>query len=64
MQDHDSANYEKVSARPVKSFLVEMLIRDIKLEESVLDLLDNCVDGILRTKKPKMVYLIIGPRKR
>jgi hypothetical protein len=26
-----------------------MLTRDIKLEESILDLLDNCVDGILRT---------------
>ena len=38
-----------VSARPVKSFFVSMLTRDIKLEEAILDLLDNCVDGILRT---------------
>ncbi|OGN90086.1 MAG: hypothetical protein A2Z74_00230 [Chloroflexi bacterium RBG_13_46_9] len=28
-----------------------MLTRDIKLEEAILDLLDNCVDGILRTGK-------------
>ena len=40
---------ESVSARPVKSFFVSMLTRDIKLEEAILDLLDNCVDGVLRT---------------
>ena len=28
-----------------------MLTRDIKLEEAILDLLDNCVDGILRSKR-------------
>ena len=37
-----------VSARPVKSFFVSMLTRDIKLEDAIMDLLDNCVDGILR----------------
>ncbi|MBM4044777.1 MAG: hypothetical protein FJ279_06675 [Planctomycetes bacterium] len=41
--------YEPVDASPVKSFFVSMLTRDIKLEEAILDLLDNCVDGILRT---------------
>jgi hypothetical protein len=40
--------YEPVDASPVKSFFVSMLTRDIKLEEAILDLLDNCVDGILR----------------
>ena len=44
---------ETVSAAPVKSFFVTMLTRDIKLEEAILDLLDNCVDGILRNAKPK-----------
>ena len=39
-----------VSAAPVKSFFVSMLTRDIKLEEAILDLLDNCVDGIIRSK--------------
>ena len=43
--------YGSVSAAPVKSFFVSMLTRDIKLEEAILDLLDNCVDGILRTKR-------------
>jgi hypothetical protein len=45
--------YGPVDASPVKSFFVHMLTRDIKLEEAILDLLDNCVDGILRSKKRK-----------
>ncbi len=44
-------NYQPVDASPVKSFFVSMLTRDIKLEEAILDLLDNCVDGVLRSKK-------------
>lgn len=43
--------YHPVSAAPVKSFFVSMLTRDIRLEEAILDLLDNCVDGILRSKQ-------------
>ncbi|MDR1291258.1 MAG: ATP-binding protein [Planctomycetaceae bacterium] len=39
----------KISAEPVKSFFVSMLTRDIHLEDAILDLLDNCVDGILRS---------------
>lgn len=42
-------NYTSVNASPVKSFFVTMLTRDIKLEDAILDLLDNCVDGILRS---------------
>ena len=42
--------YLPVDASPVKSFFVHMLTRDISLEESILDLLDNCVDGILRSR--------------
>lgn len=43
-------SYEPVDASPVKSFFVHMLTRDIRLEEAILDLLDNCVDGILRSQ--------------
>jgi hypothetical protein len=42
--------YEPLDAFPVKSFFVSMLTRDIQLEDAVLDLLDNCIDGILRSK--------------
>src|SRR5262245_30422847 len=41
--------YAPVNASPVKQFFVTMLTRDIQLEEAILDLLDNCVDGILRS---------------
>lgn len=43
----------RVSAAPTKSFFVSMLTRDIKLEDAVLDLLDNCVDGINRLGKKR-----------
>lgn len=46
-------NNETVDAEPVKSFFVSMLTRDISLADSILDLLDNCVDGVLRSKKRK-----------
>ncbi len=36
-------------AAPTKNFFVNMLTRDIELQDSLLDLLDNCVDGILRS---------------
>lgn len=41
----------KINASPVKSFFIEMLTRDIDLVDAILDLLDNCVDGILRQGK-------------
>lgn len=37
-----------VSAFPAKRFFVEMLTRDIELQDAILDMLDNCVDGALR----------------
>ena len=43
--------YDTVDAPPVKSFFVEMLTRDVELVDAILDLLDNCVDGILRQKE-------------
>lgn len=52
MSKTKSLQYEPVNASPVKSFFVHMLTRDIKLEEAILDLLDNCVDGILRSHAP------------
>ena len=50
MNRSQQGRYESVDASPVKSFFVSMLTRDIQLEEAILDLLDNCVDGILRSK--------------
>lgn len=38
-----------VHAAPAKRFFVEMLTRDIELSDAILDLLDNCVDGAIRS---------------
>src|ERR1051325_5693373 len=38
-----------IVASPTKAFFVRMLTRDIDLRYAILDLLDNCVDGIVRT---------------
>ena len=40
-----------IKASPAKRFFVEMLTRDIALEDAILDLLDNCVDGAMREQK-------------
>ena len=38
-----------INASPTKNFFVDMLTRDIDLTDAILDLLDNCIDGIQRT---------------
>lgn len=40
----------KAVAKPTKNFFVHMLTRDIELQDALLDLLDNCVDGIIRSE--------------
>jgi hypothetical protein len=39
---------KELKANPAKGFFIDMLTRDISLEDAILDLLDNCVDGALR----------------
>lgn len=36
------------NARPSKEFFVGMLTRDIELQDAILDLIDNCIDGVHR----------------
>ena len=36
---------------PTKRFFVNMITRDIHLEDAIIDLLDNCVDGFTRNLK-------------
>lgn len=43
---------DTISAAPTKRFFVSMLVRDIALEDAVLDLLDNCIDGVIRAANP------------
>jgi Histidine kinase-, DNA gyrase B-, and HSP90-like ATPase len=42
-----------VDASPAKAFFVEMITRDIELQDAILDLLDNCIDGVRRIGKTK-----------
>ncbi|PQO35879.1 ATP-binding protein [Bremerella cremea] len=44
---------KRINAGPTKRFFVEMLTRDIALVDAILDLLDNCVDGVIRDLKRK-----------
>ncbi len=41
----------RANAYPTKSFFMEMLTRDIDLNDAILDLLDNCLDGAVRQKQ-------------
>ena len=42
---------ETANGFPTKEFFVGMLTRDIALSDAILDLLDNCLDGVVRQKK-------------
>jgi Histidine kinase-, DNA gyrase B-, and HSP90-like ATPase len=44
-----------IDASPTKTFFVDMLTKDIELEDAILDLLDNCIDGIQRSIGSKKV---------
>lgn len=43
---------------PQKRFFVSMLTRDISLEDAIMDLVDNSVDGVMRLKKNKDEWLL------
>lgn len=45
----DDNKKKKASADPTKHFFVEMITRDITLEDSILDLIDNSVDSAWRS---------------
>jgi Histidine kinase-, DNA gyrase B-, and HSP90-like ATPase len=45
---------KSVPSTPAKSFFVSMLTRDIELQDAILDLLDNCVDGAIRSRSKDM----------
>ncbi|QYX55948.1 ATP-binding protein [Roseovarius sp. SCSIO 43702] len=43
----------EAETKPSKSFFVSMLTRDIDLRDAILDLLDNCIDGAVRSGEAK-----------
>lgn len=38
------------NVNPTKGFFINMLTRDIELNDAILDLLDNCLDGVVRIR--------------
>ncbi|OCH07067.1 ATP-binding protein [Aliivibrio fischeri] len=53
-------NQEKINANPTKDFFIEMLTRDIELDKSILDLIDNSIDAasIANVEEPKIEVFI------
>jgi hypothetical protein len=41
---------DTVNAHPTKTFFLEMFTRDITLEDAILDLIDNAVDALCRSR--------------
>ena len=39
----------RVLGAPTKAFFAQTLTRDIELKDAILDLLDNCIDGLMRS---------------
>jgi hypothetical protein len=56
------------SARPTKRFFIQMLTADIALEDAILDLIDNSVDGIVRANNFRLDESLLragaGTRKK
>lgn len=46
----DPNDLSKADASPTKSFFVDIITRDILLDEAIQDLVDNCIDGAKRIR--------------
>ncbi len=44
---------KKANAAPTKEFFVRMITKDISLEDCILDLVDNCLDGARRAHRAR-----------
>jgi hypothetical protein len=51
---------KKASANPTKTFFVKMITKDILLEDSIMDLIDNSVDGAWRCEGSRPMGLSEG----
>jgi len=52
--EHTARPVNSVDAEPTKKFFMEMLTRDIELSDAILDLIDNCIDGVHRVTQDKI----------
>lgn len=44
-------NYNIIEGNPTKQFFIEMITRDISIEDAIMDLVDNSIDGAIRINK-------------
>lgn len=44
-------NNNIIAGHPTKSFFIEMITRDISIEDAIMDLIDNSIDGAIRINK-------------
>lgn len=51
----------KASAYPRKEFFLEMFTRDISLEDCILDLIDNSIDSLIRTRNIDISVNLLTP---
>lgn len=51
-------NNDIVNMEPTKEFFINILVRDIKLEKAILDLIDNSIDSVKETAKDLSNYKI------
>ena len=51
----------KADANPTKAFFVRMLTRDVSLEDSILDLIDNSIDSAWQREGSKPMQIGYGP---
>ena len=53
---------ELANAWPTKRFFLDMLTRDIGLEDAILDLLDNSIDSLARSRKVPLTEALLDPK--
>jgi len=51
----------EANANPEKRFFIDLLTRDISLEDAILDLIDNAVDSLIRTREIDPYKNLIQP---
>lgn len=53
----------EANANPEKRFFIELITRDISLEDAILDMIDNAIDSLVRTKNIDIYKDYINPSK-
>ena len=54
----------RINAAPTKEFFIDMITRDIGLQDCVLDLIDNSLQGIIREYDLDVMDILLGLKRR